>query len=311
MEQQQQRRANSFPTRPECQMTSACCSQSTMFLFPRRVCLCSCPVDRAVSSDESMACCFVGLICRKQRQVLRDPFILGFSFFFTSNTQSQQWAHTNHRDHTRLIALELSWSNRSRTWGQKNETRKRERAIANFNGNSRRDRNERERGFLYLAAIFLPLWTQGMCFMKHGWWEVESEREQGSPGRSPHSSLTDEKWISFRFLAAVGTRKPTRTHADCPRAGRWKEAAQEGNLLRDWYTRTEKKRDLCQVHDTRRATMTQLLRLLPTWLVPSSLFAIFNCTNDDKLAIPSWLHLQPHNSNQTAELECRPQDLLT
>ena len=81
MEQQQQRRANSFPTRPECQMTSACCSQSTMFLFPRRVCLCSCPVDRAVSSDESMACCFVGLICRKRRQVLRDPFILGFSFF--------------------------------------------------------------------------------------------------------------------------------------------------------------------------------------------------------------------------------------
>ena len=88
-----------------------------------------------------------------------------------------------------------------------------------------------------------------MCFMKHGWWEVESEREQGSPGRSPHSSLTDEKWISFRFLAAVGTRKPTRTHADCPRAGRWKEAAQEGNLLRDWHTRTEK-RDLCQVHNS-------------------------------------------------------------
>lgn len=74
---------------------------------------------------------------------------------------------------------------------------------------------------LYIEFVFLQCEECGGAGGKPsgGYRKKREEQVIGQVKQSPASTLTDEKWISF-FLTAVGTRKPTRTHADCPQGGR-------------------------------------------------------------------------------------------
>ena len=77
-----------------------------------------------------------------------------------------------------------------------------------------------------------------------GYIRKERGREEqviGQVKQSPACTLTDEKWISF-FLTAVGTRKPTRTHADCPQGGRWKSPTGKKRKRTPTYTDSQKEK---------------------------------------------------------------------
>ena len=67
------------------------------------------------------------------------------------------------------------------------------------------------------------------------------EQVIGQVKQSPACTLTDEKWISF-FLTAVGTRKPTRMHADCPQGGRWKSPTGKKRKRTPTYTDSQTKK---------------------------------------------------------------------